>query len=78
MVILENIQGDTLQTSTICVEMSPVEMSFLGDAVERCLQLSDDLLLSQMSQFVKLGVECRKAEAEFKNQREAWRKERRS
>ena len=77
MVLLSFHQGDTLQSSTICVEMSPLEISFLGDAVERFLQLSDDLSLSQMTSFAQLGIECRKAESEFKSQRTAWRKERR-
>lgn len=78
MVILSYKQGDSLDSSSICVEVSPIEMSLLGDAVERYLQLTDDLLLSQMSRFATLGVECRKAESAFKALREAWRKERRS
>ena len=58
--------------------MSPIEMSLIGDAIERYLQNSDDLLLSQMARFATLGVDCRIAERNFKDLREQWRKERRS
>lgn len=77
MVILSYKMGGYLESSQICVDMSPIEISLLGDAVERYLQHTDDLLLSQILRFATLGVECRNAESAFKARREAWRKERR-
>lgn len=58
--------------------MSPIEMSFLGDLIEICLLINNEFTLPQMDRFVQLGCDCRRAEKEFKGQREAWRKERRS
>lgn len=78
MVILSYKQDDKLEKSKICLELTPTDVSYIGDAIERFLQLADDLNLSQMYRFSVLGDNFRTAERVFIERRNEWRKEGRS
>ena len=78
MVILSYKQGETLESSSICVDFRPIELSFIAEALEFYCKGNRDLTMARLLALAGLQVECAGAVNAFKDRREAWRKERRS
>lgn len=75
MVTLTYHQGKELSSSSICVEFKPIELAFITEALEVYARGKNDLSMAGLQQVVGLQIECSGSVNEFKNQREAWRKE---